>query len=487
MNKVPLFIFFFLHLTFTANSQNRKAVKYAKTITVEEITESVNTLASDEFEGRETGAPGQKLAANFIADKFEMAGLIAPVSTNRGDSYFQEFNLYKSRYNTSYMKRGNETKNNLEDYLYYSRSETMGEEYIDVIYCGDIKDFDLRGLDVKDKFIAFSAAEMTGWRSKLGELENSQAAGYFIIVRDEDQFRYAMNRFGAVMIGEKTEFSMPQEGTKTIIGNPRLAEWVFDRSFSSLMRKGKGAETKIIFNADMIIERIDSENVLGFVRGKVKPDELLVISAHYDHLGVQKGKVFNGADDNASGTSAIIEIAEAFAEAQRNGDGPERSILFIAFSGEEKGLLGSKFYTSNPEFPLETTVTNLNIDMIGRQDLKYSENPDYVYLIGSDRLSQDLHELSEQVNNDYSKLKLDYRYNDPNDPNQYYRRSDHYNFAQYNIPIIFYFNGTHGDYHQHTDTADKINFDKIKKITDYVFFTAWEIANREERIKVDLE
>ncbi|XOV92388.1 MAG: M28 family peptidase [Bacteroidota bacterium] len=235
----------------------------------------------------------------------------------------------------------------------------------------------------------------------------------------------------------------------------------------------------------MLIEKVESENVMGFVRGKEKPDEVVIVSAHYDHLGMKDGKIYYGADDNASGTSAIIEIGEAFATAKENGDGPLRSLLFVAFSGEEEGLLGSNYYVSHPEIPLSNTVADLNIDMIGRQDLKYSEDPDYVYIIGSDRISSELDELAKSVNEDYSKIRLDYRYNDMNDPNQYYKRSDHYNFAQKNIPIIFYFNGTHGDYHQPTDTVDKINFEKVKKVTDYIFYTAWELANREERIRID--
>ncbi len=485
---MKLFYFYFLIQIFcwhTIQSQDRKAIKYAKTITIEEIQESVETLASDKMEGRGTGERGQKLAATYIADKFKLNGLLPAVKTNQGDSYFQDFHLYRSRYNTSYFKKGNETKNNLIDFLYYSRMETMGEEYIEIVFCGDIKDFDLRGLDIKEKFIAFSAEEMTGWRGKLVELEKSGAAGYFIIVRDQDQFRYALNRFGAVMIAEKIEFSIENKGTKTIIADPALAEWVFDQSFSSLLRKGRGLTKKIIFNADMLIEDIKSENVIGFIEGNEVPEEFVVLSAHYDHLGVKNGKVFNGADDNASGTSAIIEIGEAFAAAKENGDGPKRSVLVVAFSGEEEGLLGSQYYVNDPVIPLKNTVVNLNIDMIGRQDLKYSENPNYVYIIGSDRISSDLHQLSERVNQEYDNLRLDYTYNDLNDPNNYYQRSDHFNFAKNNIPIIFYFNGTHGDYHQATDTADKINFEKIKTISNYIFYTAWEITNREEKIKVD--
>jgi hypothetical protein len=230
----------------------------------------------------------------------------------------------------------------------------------------------------------------------------------------------------------------------------------------------------------------DSENVLAFIPGSEKPDEILVISSHYDHVGMDdEGNIFNGADDDGSGTVAILEIAEAFAKAREDGFTPKRSILFLNVTGEEKGLIGSKFYTDNPVFPLSQTVANLNIDMIGRTDEAHKDNDNYVYLIGSDKLSTDLHELSEAVNAKYTKLDLDYTYNDENDPNRFYYRSDHYNFAKNNIPIIFYFNGVHADYHKMTDTPDKIRYDLLEKRAQLVFLTAWEIANREERPFVD--
>ena len=475
---ITLFLFPFLN----GFTQDRKAIKYSKTITLEDLKQHLNILASDDFEGRGTGEPGQKKAARYIANNFEASGLTPPVPTNSGPSYYQEFKLFKSRYNTAYLKKGVERKENLQDFLYYSRDETMGEEYIEIVYCGEIEDFDLRGLNVKDKFIAFSADEMTGWRSKLKDLERSQASGYVVIVGNENQYKFALSRFGSAMVTPKIEFSLPDRGTQTIIANKQLAEWIFDKDLGRI-KKGKVA--KLIFNADMLIEKIESENVIGFIEGTEKPDEVIVVSAHYDHMGIINGKIYNGADDNASGTSAIMEMAEAFAIAAENGDAPKRSILFIAFSGEEEGLLGSKYYVEKPVRPIDNTIVNLNIDMIGRQDLKYSENPDYVYIIGSDRISKDLHQLSEETNNKYSNLRLDYTYNDLNDPNRYFERSDHYSFAQENIPIIFYFNGTHGDYHQHTDTVDKINFQKIKKIKDLIFFTTWEIANREEKIQLN--
>lgn len=229
----------------------------------------------------------------------------------------------------------------------------------------------------------------------------------------------------------------------------------------------------------------DSENVVAFIKGTEKPDEIVVISAHLDHEGVKNGEIYNGADDDGSGTVAILEIAEAFKQAADAGKGPKRSILFLHVTAEEKGLLGSKYYTENPIFPLANTVTNLNIDMIGRVDDRHKGNPNYVYLIGSDKLSTELHNISEAMNKKYTNIDLDYKYNDDNDPNRFYYRSDHYNFAKHNIPIIFYFNGTHADYHRPTDTPDKINYEMLENRTRLVFHTAWEVANRENRVVVD--
>ena len=231
----------------------------------------------------------------------------------------------------------------------------------------------------------------------------------------------------------------------------------------------------------------DSENVLAYIKGSDKADEIIVISAHLDHIGVsRKGEINNGADDDGSGTVAILEMAEAFKEAVKNGQGPRRSILFLHVTGEEIGLFGSKYYADeDPVFPLENTVTNLNIDMIGRIDPKHEGKDNYLYLIGSDKLSKELHNISEEVNKKYFNMEFDYTYNDDDDPNRFYYRSDHYNFAKKNIPVIFYFNGTHEDYHRPGDTPDKINYKFLETRTRLIFHTAWELANRDERVKLD--
>jgi len=229
----------------------------------------------------------------------------------------------------------------------------------------------------------------------------------------------------------------------------------------------------------------DSENVVAFIEGDGSSDEILVLSAHYDHLGVRGEKIYNGADDDGSGTVAMMQIAKAFKEAENDGYQPKRGILFLHVTAEEKGLLGSLYYSKNPIFPIKNTVANLNTDMIGRVDDRHKDNPNYVYLIGSDRLSTELHELSEATNEKYVQLDLDYKYNAEDDPNRFYYRSDHYNFAKFDIPVIFYFNGTHEDYHQPTDTPDKINYELLAKRAQLIFYTAWEIANCEKRPFVD--
>ena len=229
----------------------------------------------------------------------------------------------------------------------------------------------------------------------------------------------------------------------------------------------------------------DSENIWAFIEGSEKPDEIVVISAHYDHVGIKDGEIYNGADDDGSGTVALMEMAAAFQKAKNEGNGPKRSILILHVTGEEHGLHGSRYYSENPLFPLKNTVADVNIDMIGRRDDFHKDSNNYVYVIGSDYLSSDLYNICESVNQKYINLTIDYKYNDKKDPNRFYYRSDHYNFAKHNIPSVFLFNGTHADYHKPGDEVSKIEFDALTKRTQYAFAIAWEIANREQRLVVD--
>ncbi len=230
----------------------------------------------------------------------------------------------------------------------------------------------------------------------------------------------------------------------------------------------------------------DSENIWAFIEGSEKPEEVIVISAHYDHVGIENGEVYNGADDDGSGTSALLEIAQAFQMAKKAGHGPKRSILFLHVTGEEHGLLGSRYYSENPLFPLANTVADVNIDMIGRRDALHADTNNYVYIIGANRLSSELDHISATMNQKYVGLDLDYRFNDPKDPNRFYERSDHYNFAKFGIPSVFFFNGVHADYHKKSDEPNKIEYDALEKRTQLAFVIAWELANRKDRIVVDV-
>lgn len=229
----------------------------------------------------------------------------------------------------------------------------------------------------------------------------------------------------------------------------------------------------------------DSENIWAYIEGSEKPNEILVISAHYDHVGIQKGEIYNGADDDGSGTVAVIEMAKAFAKAKKDGHGPKRSILFLHVTGEEHGLHGSRYYSENPLFPISNTIADINIDMIGRRDTEHPTTNNYVYVIGADRLSSDLHNITVAQNEKYTKVALDFKFNDPKDPNHFYERSDHYNFAKHGIPSVFFFNGVHEDYHGKDDIPEKIEYDALTRRTKLAFVVAWELANRENRPVVD--
>jgi Zn-dependent M28 family amino/carboxypeptidase len=238
-------------------------------------------------------------------------------------------------------------------------------------------------------------------------------------------------------------------------------------------------------NARRNLNLPDSENIWAFIEGSDKKDEIVVVSAHYDHVGMKDGEIYNGADDDGSGTVALMEIARVFKKAKEEGKGPRRSILILHVTAEEVGLIGSRYYSENPLFPLANTVADVNIDMIGRRDDLHKDSSSYVYVIGSDYLSSELHEICLNANKRNNLLDLDFKYNDKSDPNRFYYRSDHYNFAKNGIPSVFLFSGVHEDYHKPTDDVDKIEFDAVTKRTKYAFAIAWEIANRENRLVVD--
>ncbi|MFZ9956758.1 MAG: M28 family peptidase [Flavobacteriales bacterium] len=462
-SKLLLFLFF----PVIVFAQNQTAIRYSQFITAADIKQTITVLASDSLEGRETGQPGQVKAANYIAKQYENFGL--PKISN---GYFQKYVVRYVIPNSINITVNRKELSFKDDFYHKSDflNDTLQSEYVTFYKWGDV---------ITPNAIVFTnEQEVDG--DRLHFLKKNGAKAIFII-QDEERYK----------AGLKSIVTKSRKSNNYVV-NPEIpifyiTEKAFKKVFRCKSTKAKSKVHKMKCELKMAVYSVfvQGENVLGFVEGSDLKNEVVVVSAHYDHLGKDGEKIYYGADDNASGTSAIIAVAKAFAQAKKEGNGPRRSILFISFSGEEMGLLGSSYYSEHPVFPLENTVADLNIDMIGRIDNKHDTNPNYIYLIGSDKLSSDLHNISDSTNRMYSKLDLDYTFNDPNDPNQFYYRSDHYNFAKHNIPVIFYFNGVHEDYHRTTDTVDKINFDKVEKISKLVFFTAWELANRDKRIVVD--
>jgi Iap family predicted aminopeptidase len=275
--------------------------------------------------------------------------------------------------------------------------------------------------------------------------------------------------------------AMIQEKVKT--PHIYLNKESFPKSFLNSLILNQSNKFNVSFKLNTKPKLQSTENVVGFIEGSDVnlKNEVIVISAHYDHLGVSNKQVFNGADDNGSGTTALLEIAQAFQRAKEDGKNPKRSILFIALTGEEMGLFGSSYYVSNPFISLNNTIADLNIDMIGRATYPKEKDTFSVYVIGSNMLSDDLHNTQETANTKYTHLNFDYLYNDVNEPLRLYYRSDHYNFAKNGIPSVFYFGGFHDDYHKETDDIESINFEKIEQIAKMVFHTTWLLGNAESR------
>jgi hypothetical protein len=501
-------------------AQDSLMLQYAAGIQPDPLRAHLEVLASDEYEGRETGEKGQKMAAAYIKKHFQEIGLAGPVAGGE-DAYFQTFTLTKSYWAHCTLTQGAQTLKLFEDFFPYGQF-TAEQEQVELVFGGyglDTEGYsDYAGLDVDGKAVLILSGEPkkadgSYWLSgsetpspasntfaKIRKAADKGARYVVIAYESDEEFAQRNTMFKAYYQKPALGFDKKEEGEdgpSLLFTSPKgllALLGVSQKKWAKLMDKTvkKGVSpagklrSKITVDAAARKEPVQTENVLGFLEGTDLKDEVLVITAHYDHVGIINGEIHNGADDDGSGTVAVLEIARAFAKAKAEGHGPRRSILFMTVTGEEKGLLGSAYYASHPIFPLANTVVNLNTDMVGRIDDAHKGNPDYVYVIGSDMLSTDLHQLHEDVaKRHFPSVQLDYTYNSEDDPNRYYYRSDHYNFAKNNIPVIFYFNGTHADYHKPTDTVEKIHFGKISRIAQLNFCTAWTIAHRDARPVVD--
>jgi hypothetical protein len=512
MKKLSLCITAFA-LTICAYAQkNTDPEKYAKYISAEDAKKHLSILASDEYEGRETGKPGADKAANYIANEFKKLGLQAPVN----GSYFLDVPLVENSTKISFTVNDQPLTNGQD---FYTRSAVPNKliNATEVVFVGYGTDAELANTDIIGKIVLWINEDKpeagktpnTSYRPSTARtqiIKNLQSKNPALILAANPQIADMLKKNGSSVLGGrlsiKTNEAKPVSQQGAVINITfAIADQLVKASgktFDALITSAASATTPaqsfkadIKVNAQTETKDVKAVDVLGYLPGTDLKDEVLVFSAHYDHLGLNPNgtdKVFNGADDDGSGTTGILEIARAFTQAKKDGHGPRRSILFLGNVGEEKGLLGSEYYTDHPVFPIANTITDLNIDMIGRVGFEYIGKPDsanYVYTIGSAMLSKELHQINEDANNKYTHLDQDYKYDDPNDPNRFYYRSDHYNFAKHGVPIIFYFNGVHADYHQPSDEISKINFPLLAKRAQLVFYTGWELANRDKRPVVD--
>jgi len=482
---------------------------YGDTITADELKTLLYQYASDEFQGRETGEPGHDLATKYLQEQYISMNLASPYGN---DDYLQEVPLEKRKLSEATVFINGKETVIYDDFIPPSNVNISSQTINEVVYAGygiDAENYsDYKNIDVKNKIVIIKAGEplnddstyvtsgtkeKSQWTSgrrarnlKIQTAENLGAKAVFIL--DELAHNYYSKAYKSVDIetyeGRISEASHDDDFYYFLIGDKFATQIVSDINTNDAPRI---VETDIKLSIKKNADTFTSHNVVAFIKGDEKHEEIVVISSHLDHNGMtEDGKIYNGADDDGSGTVAMLEIAEAFQQAIKDGHKPKRSILFLHLTAEEKGLQGSQYYTDvNPIFPLENTVANLNIDMIGRVDKLHEDERNYVYVIGSEMLSTELYDISEAANNKYTNINLDYRYSNKTDPNQYYFRSDHYNFAKHNVPVAFYFNGKHDDYHMETDTPDKIEYDLLENRTRLVFYTAWELVNRENRIIVD--
>ncbi len=472
----------FLVLSIPVFAFAQKAAKpdaYAKTITAGDLKKHLYIVAGAEMQGREAATEGERKAAAYIENEFKRIGL----QPGNNGNYRQYFNIY-------------------QDSLLDAIFEVNGQKFlID-------KDFNANLNNIPAMF-AFSEVVFIGPNVTNDSLKNADLAGRLLLTSGNVQGRTDIIRNKGAASVMTLSSNYPRINSASRLANQTMQlfkKMVGPQQFTvseNIVRAiagenyetSKAANRTMIFDADvqMNVQKrtslLQSSNVVGLLQGTDLKDEYLFITAHYDHEGKRGDSViYYGADDDGSGTVSVIELAEAFAKAKTEGKGPRRSIVFMTVSGEEKGLWGSAYYGENPIFPLEKTTADLNIDMIGRMDPKRTagDSTNYVYVVGDDKLSSDLRTINEAANKKYTKLELDYKFNDPKDPMRIYYRSDHYNFAKHGVPIIFYFNGTHADYHRPTDTPDKINYPLLAKRAQLVFYTAWEMANRNEMLKRDL-
>jgi len=480
------------------------------------LRSNLEVLASDQFEGRETTTKGEQLAALFISKELTKYG-VKPFGDD--GTYFQFFDLLVRTVEpetelTIINSNGTSKVFKLGDDIYFSKEQVPSDKYngnkSDIVFAGygitteNYNYNDYNGLDVKGKVVllqsgvpviddeGFSAKDEKRFDDRNYKIKNAKDHGAtgVLIIPGGKLLRYwpfikkkALSPAVSLMSADKEDKNeipvaiLSEESVQHLLSDEKYSyDEILDASENGKSISGFDLTKKIVFNYKFNVEIKQGRNVLGIIDGNDDQlkNEYVVLTAHYDHEGIVGGEIYNGADDNGSGTVAILEAGRRLALLKNN----KRSVLIVFHAGEEKGLLGSEYLTKNSAFMGEV-VTSINVDMVGREDTES------IYSIGSGKLSTELYELVEQVNSETVRFELDYTFDEPNDPNRYYYRSDHYNYAKQNIPIVFFYDHMTEDYHKPTDDVDKINFEKLEKISTLITELALRVANLDHRLKVD--
>lgn len=526
-----LLITFVLSAPLPAQKRNASAAapsKFGNTdgVTAAQLKEHLTFIASDELEGRDTPSRGLDIAAMYIAQHLRSWG-IKPAGD--GGTYFQKFPLRRSKIDVENSRvniNGQSFAYGTDFLTSLIASNVSGAG---VVFAGNgwvVKSKNInpyQGIDVKDKIVVVvnSLPKGVTFNDLKGPVGGDWMSPPYYAQMNGAKAVINFPTFGNLVNWESTRWNQADKGgvefgkheasikIPSITLSPRAIASLFQgEKFSATNLFNKAAAGDVLESFDLKpaktvnistaikSENIHSQNVVGILEGSdpVLKSEYVAIGAHYDHVGTNpfwpgEDKIWNGADDDGSGTVAVLAIAEAMAKGPR----PKRSMLFIWHAGEEKGLWGSEYFADNPTVPIGSIITELNIDMIGRYQNPGDENPQNkalpkqgeIFLIGSRMMSTELGELSDGVNKGFLNLSFNFKYDDPNDPEQFFYRSDHFNYAKKGVPIIFYMDGSHADYHQVTDSIEKINFESMEKVARTIMATGWELANRPVRPKVD--
>lgn len=509
--------------------------KAAERINIPQLKETLYFISSDAMEGRDTPSHGLDETAKFIAAR--LARLKLKPAGDDG-TYFQHIALLSTQVDADHTtaQLGEQQFTVGSDFLLGSR--TGGEASGQLVYVGHgwvvrSKNIDAyQGLDVRNKIMIVAGngtapppgvttqdirAEPAGdWESPISYAQKNGARGLILIPqRFERAWRYGIRSLGRASYAverlaaeEAQESNQTTEKLPAIIPSAEMINALFageenggpeilQMAIAGTPVKGfrLGRYKRFRFSVNVSSSAATTQNIVAVLEGsdRVLKNEYVAIGAHYDHVGIgpeiNGDRIYNGADDDGSGTTAVLALAEAFAQGPR----PKRSVLFIWHCGEEKGLWGSEYFTNYPTVPLNQIVAQLNIDMIGRSKKEGDANPknrlltaaNEIYVVGSRVLSTELGDLNERLNRAYLNLNYNFHYDEPNDPEVMWTRSDHYNYARKGVPIIFFFDGVHEDYHQPSDTADKIDYQKMLNVTRTIFVLASEVANAPRRPVVD--